>query len=211
MKLPPTVKDTRRRYVETFPVPQGEPSPAFEDRVRRWTVAFIEQVAFELPGEGWGPKRGDQGRPLSKDSIANNQVVPGRLLGWDLLLGTGTGRPTLIADPNSRDITGQYFETRPAFFQPQDHLGGSPPPPDPPPPAAVIPYNEAYAIEFGQACNATYHELNTPVFTTPVDPGMVSVHSQRAAWDYYVGGLAWPASKQKHVNEFRAVYGLEPV
>lgn len=70
----------------------------------------------------------------------------------------------------------------------------------------MIPYDEAKSIEFGHACNDVYAEAGAPQ-----DPGMVSVHSSRAAWDYYVGGLPWPESKRKHINEFRAVYGLPPV
>lgn len=70
----------------------------------------------------------------------------------------------------------------------------------------VIPYDEAKSVEFGLACNDVYNESGA----TP-DPGMVSVHSSRAAWDFYVGGMSWPDSKRKHVNEFRAEYGLPPV
>jgi hypothetical protein len=71
---------------------------------------------------------------------------------------------------------------------------------------SMIPYDEAKSIEFGLACNDVYTESGAAF-----DPGMVSVHSSRAAWDYYVGGLAWPDSKRKHINEFRAEYGLPPV
>ena len=78
--------------------------------------------------------------------------------------------------------------------------------PLPPPGGNVIPYNEANSIEFGLACNDIYKQI-----LNPIDPGMISVHSSRAAWDYYVGKLTWSVSKQKHINEFRAVYGLPPV
>ena len=40
---------------------------------------------------------------------------------------------------------------------------------------------------------------------------MISVQSQRAAWDYYVGEMTWPESYKKHINELRAVYGLPPI
>ncbi len=70
----------------------------------------------------------------------------------------------------------------------------------------MIPYDEALSIDFGQACNAVYIDNNIPQ-----DPGMISVHSSRAAWDYYSGTLPWPESKKKHINELRAVYGLPPI
>lgn len=82
--------------------------------------------------------------------------------------------------------------------------------PSPPPPTnpggSVIPYDEQKSIQFGLACNDVYNQSGAPM-----DPGMISVHSQRAAWDYYVGGLDWPDSFKKHLNEFRAVYGLPPI
>ncbi len=76
----------------------------------------------------------------------------------------------------------------------------------PEPGEPVIPYDEAKSIDFGLACNDVYTESGAPF-----DPGMVSVHSSRAAWDHYVGGLSWEQSKRKHINEFRAVYGLPPI
>lgn len=70
----------------------------------------------------------------------------------------------------------------------------------------VIPYDDAKSREFGFECNKLYLLPDAP----PSDPGMISVHSQRAAWDYYVGGLTWPDSLHKHVNAFYAEYGFPP-
>lgn len=70
----------------------------------------------------------------------------------------------------------------------------------------MIPYDEAKSIEFGTECNKIYEEANIAK-----DPGMVSVHSQRCAWDYYVLKMAWEPCFKKHVNEFRDVYGLPHV
>jgi hypothetical protein len=87
------------------------------------------------------------------------------------------------------------------------YLPGDTPSPSPtPPPSTGHPYNESYAVEFGLGCNDVYHESGAPM-----DAGMISVVSQRAAWDYYVGGMAWPDSKRKHLNELRKEYGLPPV
>jgi hypothetical protein len=133
------------------------------------------------------------------------QQTGATLVVFDMLSGAGTGQPSLNANPDSQDITGQIFE----FVQPYDVIGGapSPEPPTPTPPGGdVIPYNEQYSIEFGLGCNEVYKESGAAM-----DPGMISVQSQRAAWDYYVGGLTWPESYKKHINELRAVYGLPPV
>lgn len=136
MKLPQEVKAIRARWVAAKGIPEiapNESSEAWEARLRdTWTVPFDEQVAFELPGQGFGAKRGDPNRPLGKDTIA--QQANGRLFVWDLLSGAGTGHPTLNDDPDSEDITGQFFETRPEFFSPRNHLGTAPvPQPNPPP------------------------------------------------------------------------------
>jgi hypothetical protein len=68
------------------------------------------------------------------------------------------------------------------------------------------PYDEAKSIEFGNACNEVYTESGAPI-----DPGMIGVHSQRCGYSYYVAGIPWDECLAKHVNEFRAVYGLPPV
>ena len=97
----------------------------------------------------------------------------------------------------------------PRFNMLEDLAGHAPAPPNPtpiPPPSGQIPYDENKSIQFGLGCNDVYRESGSAF-----DPGMVSVHSSRAAWDYYVGGLAWDYSYLKHINEFRAVYGLPPV
>jgi len=77
---------------------------------------------------------------------------------------------------------------------------------------AVIPYDETLSVDFGlgiNAANADYLKIHgSPI---PYDPGMISVMSERAAWDYYVGGLSWDNSKVKHLNEYRDVYGLPHV
>lgn len=146
MKIPAEVKAIRARMIAAFPVPTGEPSDAYEERLRQWSIRFAEQVAFELPGQGYGVKRANPTRPISKDTLARE--FDGRLVIWDLFTGGGTGNPRLNDDPDSEDITGQYVETRPEYFQPRNHLGPvvvvppapppAPPVPPTPPPAAPI-------------------------------------------------------------------------
>lgn len=137
MKIPADVKAIRARVIAAFGVPSGEPGDAYEERLRQWSIKFAEQVAFELPGQGYGVKRGDPNRPIGKDTLARQ--VDGRLIIWDLFTGSGTGRPSLNDDPDSEDITGQFFETRPEYFLPTNHLGVAPPAPAPPPTPAPVP------------------------------------------------------------------------
>jgi hypothetical protein len=72
--------------------------------------------------------------------------------------------------------------------------------------AQAPPYDEDYSVQFGTACNQAYEESGA----TP-DGGMIAVHAMRCAYDYYVAGMAWDACYTKHVNEFRAEYGLPPI
>jgi hypothetical protein len=129
------VKAIRAQYVARFPVPQGVPGEPFEEQARQWSIRFAEQVAYAV-GSMWGMKRADGGRPVSKDTIA--LLDDDRLYIWDLLNGTGTGRPTLNDDPDAVDITGQQFVS----VTPTNHLGGAVVEPDHgtgvQPPAAVV-------------------------------------------------------------------------
>lgn len=131
MKLPEQIKSIRTRYIQRFPVPQGEPGEAFEERARQWSIAFAEQVAFEQ-GALWGMKRADPNRPISKDTIAL-YADDGIIRIWDLLIGTGTGRPRLAEDPDAQDLRDQVFVP----VTPTNHLAADAPvPQDPPRPDA---------------------------------------------------------------------------
>ena len=144
MKLEKDVKAIRARWLSMFPLPQafiGEAESAFEERMRRWSIGFAEQVAFEIPGQGYGVKRADPGRPIGKDTLARNLPVTG-LICWDLATGAGTGHPSLNEDPDSQSIPDQFFVTDPRDFLPRNHLGGpviadSPVPDAPPKPVPV--------------------------------------------------------------------------
>lgn len=126
-------KELRARYVARFPVPSkndGEGQDAWEDRVRRqWTIPFIQQMMASFPGDGFCVKSADAGRPESKDAMGRERG--GRLYVYDLLEGTGTGRPRLVDDPAPEDITGQFVHRE---YGPVDRLGGGTvPAPDPDP------------------------------------------------------------------------------
>lgn len=141
MKLPASVKALLTRYVARFPIPQTPGGgDAHEERCRQWALRFAEQVAFTHPNDGWGMKRADPGRPLSKDSIARQ--VEARLLMWDLLSGAGTGSPTLVDDPDSHDVTGQVFVP----VIPTNHLAEVPDAPTPPPTPPSPPVDQPCAL-----------------------------------------------------------------
>ncbi len=82
-------------------------------------------------------------------------------------------------------------------------VGGTP---TPQPPSDAVQYDEARSVRFGTACNKTYAECGAPP-----DAGMIAVHAERDAYDFYAMRLPDPECMVKHVNEFRAVYGLPPL
>jgi hypothetical protein len=75
----------------------------------------------------------------------------------------------------------------------------------------TIPYDENHSIDFGTGINVANDEYFGLHGVYIDDGGMTSVMSQRAAWDFYVGGLDWETSKTKHLNEYRDVYNLPHV
>lgn len=165
--------------------------------------SLLNEVAWTHRNEGWGL--------ISKSSGANcPQPVTGTLISKDILMHYPSTHiyDCLIDSDGAATPTWQDkgpFDV--ARFVLSVDAGTHPSPgPTPPPSGGSIPYNEAYAIEFGLACNDVYTQSGAAF-----DPGMIAVHASRAAWDFYVGGLSWPASKQKHINEFRSVYNLPPI
>jgi hypothetical protein len=123
-----------------------------------------------------------------------------------MFVTAGSQRMKDVVDPNCVERSNIVWLAVPpndtGLFTFEDQGGGV----APGPPSGAIPYNEAYSVEFGHACNAVYQESGAAM-----DPGMISVQSQRCAYDYYVGGMSWDASCAKHTNELRAVYGLPPL
>lgn len=83
-----------------------------------------------------------------------------------------------------------------------------------PAPAALSsqrPYDDAKSQDFGigiNTANAEYYDIHGVHLS---DGGMISVMSQRCGYDYYALGLSWITAKTKHLNEYRAEYGLPPV
>ena len=75
----------------------------------------------------------------------------------------------------------------------------------------VLPYEDPKSVEFGHGINKVHQELERQGRPVPQDPGMISVKSQRCAWDYYSGNLPWEEAKNKHLNDYAAEYGLPPI
>ena len=159
MQLDPNVRSLLDRFAAEYPVPQGTPGEAHEERVREWTIMFAQQVVHDFPGKGYGVKRAGVGRPIGKDTLAQTPKK-GILFAWDLLLGAGTGHPEIADDPEFHDLskTQQEFVS----VEPVDYLGGSQPEPGPTPPQPIPPTPPTYAhtydemLEAGRLCEAAY-------------------------------------------------------
>ena len=128
MRLTAAEKATLIAFDEKFPV--AAIPVAHEDERRAWTWKLAQTFAARFT-VGWGTKRADENRPLSKDSIA--YVSAGRLYGFDVVLGTDPLR--LNPDCDGEDITGQVYVSVPAF----DWLAETPVPPVEPPPVTPGP------------------------------------------------------------------------
>ena len=87
-----------------------------DDQRRSLQKMIVETVVNRFPGEGWGWKRADPGRPLSKDTIANNRMDPPHILAWDCF----DGSTRLPVQRDSMLIDDQVFVDVVGF----DHLGG---------------------------------------------------------------------------------------
>lgn len=99
-----------------------------DDDRRKLTRTILEQLAFEMPGDGWTWKSADPGRPPSKDSLA--RLINGRLCNWDWQNGT-TRQRGVQAGTLGEDITGQ----NPIPVAAMNHLQDTPSRPEPASPA----------------------------------------------------------------------------
>lgn len=168
------------------------PTPMSNDQI----AALLNETAWAYRQQLWGclkkPDGSNCAQPgtgvkMSKDILAlpTGQIV-------DCLIDAeGAGTPTWDTDKDPVEPDRWLAPVDPGGSTAGVPLPGAPP------------YNESYSVEFGNACNEVYAEAGVPI-----DAGMISVQSQRCAYDYYVGGLSWEASRDKHIAELRAVYGL---
>ena len=128
---------------------------------------------------------------------------------WDVATDTSG-----LAMPVNGEQRGPDPELALKWRQPTAALAGltDVPVPIPPSPSGdVIPYDEARSVRFGKTCNQVYADPNRVPAGAPPDPGMIAVHAERDAYDYYTLRLPDPECFVKHVNEFRAVYHLPPL
>ena len=100
MKLPVRVQEiVNELYNRNLDLANGN-----DDQRRALALKIAQQARFEL-GPSWGSKRSSQGRPQTKDAVAQKQP-DGTILIWDLFNGS-TRKP--FASPNSMDGSKQYF------------------------------------------------------------------------------------------------------
>jgi len=169
------------------------PAPQEDDACRIWTLHLAEQFAYTFPGQMWGTKRADAGRPPSTDVICTRQPFTG----YDVLLNQGRPNQTLAKNPAPIDLTGQVFIT----VVPTNHLGATPPPAPPPQPypSEVEWWGPVYEARVAQC----YAEAGK-VF--PDSPAAFRWFS-RCAYDIGTG-MPKEAAMAKHVAELRAALGL---
>jgi hypothetical protein len=108
MRMPDEMFALVQRFADVYPPPHGFAGEAHDEACRGWTRHLAEQAVFTFPAAGYGCKRASDDRPLSKDVIACFGGAV--LMGWDVLIGAGTGAPAVIGAPGeSLDLTGQVF------------------------------------------------------------------------------------------------------
>ena len=105
-------QDLLERYHQAYGLPALDGTAA-----RAWTWALAEQFAFSCPGEGWGTKQADPGRPQSTDCICTQSPF----LGYDVIVSQGAPDQKLAYMPEAMDLTGQIY----LAVSPVDHLDGS--------------------------------------------------------------------------------------
>lgn len=116
MRMPDDLFALVQAFAAAYPPPHGFAGETHDELCRRWTQALAEQAVFTFPQGGYGCKRAGEDRPLSKDTLARfgDDFLGGDVLidfiGWDVLIGAGTGAPAVIGAPTeSLDLYGQVF------------------------------------------------------------------------------------------------------
>lgn len=128
MRMPDPVFALLQAFATRYPVPFGLPGEGHENACREWTIKFCQQAAWAFPAQLYGAKRAAPDRPIGKDVLAQNLATG--LIGWDVLIGAGTGVPSLIGAPGeSLDLSAQVFVP----VTPVNWLNGTAPVPDPEP------------------------------------------------------------------------------
>jgi len=204
MKLSDPIKAIIHEFVRLYPIPVGLAGAEHEANVRQWSTELCQQIVFFRPNEGWGKKRADPGRPISKDAVARQ--VGDALLSWDILTGTGTGKPVLVLDPDSEDITGQIF----VRVNPVDRMDGWVPssvPSQPSPLPSTPQYwgDEVSRNAFGALIVALLHDYNRA--GNPIDTG-IGVWLGRTMFDVMMLKEPVASALNRHRAEWCAILGV---
>jgi hypothetical protein len=183
--------DQHQACLDTFAAVFGLPA-LDSTAARTWTWNLAEQFAHSFPGEGWGTKQADPGRPQSTDCICTQ--VP--FTGYDVIISQGSPTQTLAHYPEPINLTGQIY----LAVNPVDHLGGAGPA------GGTYPYPDE--LTAGQAyqdrVKATYTEAGR-AFPDPADPNAFR-HFMR--YGYSSHEMPEPDAADKHIAELRSDLGL---
>lgn len=119
--------DRVRAIIEALYARHRDLAEGDEEARRALTRRIVEQIVYELPGQGWAWKRADPGRPPSKDCFArveaaepDGRIVRGVCYDWQDGVTRAPRWP-----PIEHDIAGQYV----IWVEGVNHLA----PPGPPP------------------------------------------------------------------------------
>lgn len=119
-------------FSEKFPLPQQTGSttlPQHEENCRKWTYKLAEYLCFK-EGLKWGAKARSASGTTSKDTLGYNPMDGSkRLWGFDVMIGAGTGHPTLKVTSTPIDISNQAVIP----VSPIDWLGSASIPTEPEP------------------------------------------------------------------------------
>lgn len=162
MQLDAKVITVAKRFEPELAAIFALPPTTVDDARRAWCLKVVEQVVWTYPGEGWGSKRADPGRPLSKDAIAAKR--DGHLWCWDLVSGS-THR--VNDSVTGEQIDGQVWVAVAGV----NHLGTPAPDPTPgpsgPPPAPAPDLSallaRVTALEAALAARPTLEQILTAV------------------------------------------------
>jgi hypothetical protein len=176
-----------------------------DDARRALQKLIVETVVARHPSQGWGWKKAGEGRPPSKDGLANNKLMPGHLISWDCFDGASRAPVQRESDV----IDGQVFIEVTGF----DHLGPTPDPPPPPkkplqpPPtpkldrdeffAALVWLDKLYREQLGRA--------------NGVDLEGIAAHMFDVFLNARLTGASVSAAKEKVVEQINHIVGRRDI
>lgn len=157
---------------------------------------IVETVVARFSDEGWGWKRAAEGRPPSKDSIANRRLAPGHLLAWDCFNGAtrdpARGEAATIDDQIFIELEG-FDHLEGQAVDDDDDDGGDDEPAAPPQPRPVLPdrgeflsaltwLDTLYRSQLGRSAGVDLEGIAAHVFDTYLQArlGGVSVDEAKA-------------------------------